>query len=79
PIHTMYDGDTIFCMAIGELKADPTIIGALAAEVMSEAIVNAVKSAETAYGIPCYNDISKEESREESSEEVREKRDGGSL
>ncbi|MDA3941446.1 MAG: P1 family peptidase [Spirochaetia bacterium] len=61
PIHTMYDGDTIFCMATGEVQADPTIIGALGAEVMAEAIVNAVKSAETAYGIPCYNDIAKKE------------------
>ncbi|RKX86086.1 MAG: peptidase S58 family protein, partial [Spirochaetes bacterium] len=70
PIHTMYDGDTIFCMATGTVKADPTTIGAIAAEVMADAIVNAVKSAETAYGIPCYNDIAREE---------RKERDGGSL
>ena len=66
PIHTMYDGDTIFCMATGEVKADTTIIGALAAEVMAEAIVNAVKNANTAYGIPGYNDIVSK-GREESS------------
>jgi len=57
PIHTMYDGDTIFCMAIGDVKADPTTIGALAAEVMAEAIVNAVKNAESAYGLPGYSEI----------------------
>jgi len=57
PIHTMYDGDTIFCMATGGVKSDPTIVGAIAAEVMAEAIVNAAKSAESAYGIPGYSEI----------------------
>ena len=61
PIHTMYDGDTIFCMATGGVKSDPTTVGALAAEVMAEAIINAVKSAETAYGIPGYNEINGED------------------
>lgn len=58
PIHTMYDGDTIFCMATGGVKKDVNIIGAIAAEVMAEAIVNAVKNSETAYGIPGYSEIS---------------------
>jgi L-aminopeptidase/D-esterase-like protein len=58
PIHTMTDGDTIFCMATGGVKTDPTTVGALAAEVMAEAIVNAVKNAETAYGLPGYKDFS---------------------
>lgn len=60
PIHTMTDGDTIFCMATGGVKSDPTTVGSLAAEVMAEAIINAVKSAETAYGIPGYNEINGE-------------------
>jgi len=67
PIHTMTDGDTTFCMATGGVKAHVTAVGALAAEVMAEAIVNAVKNAETAYGIPGYKDI------------VGNERDGGSL
>jgi L-aminopeptidase/D-esterase-like protein len=57
PIHTMYDGDTIFCMATGGVKGDATIVGAIAAELMSEAIVNAVKNAKTAYGIPGYGEV----------------------
>jgi L-aminopeptidase/D-esterase-like protein len=61
PIHTMTDGDTTFCMATGGVKAHVTAVGALAAEVMAEAIVNAVKNAETAYGIPGYNDIANKE------------------
>ena len=57
PIHTMSDGDTIFCLATGGVKSDATTVGAIAADVMAEAIVNAVKNAETAYGISGYNDI----------------------
>lgn len=63
PIHTMTDGDTIFCMAAGDVKSDPTTVGAIAAELMAEAIINAVKSAETAYGIPGYNDINGENTK----------------
>ncbi len=39
PAHTMYDGDTIFALSTGELKADVNLIGAFAAEVFAEAIV----------------------------------------
>jgi L-aminopeptidase/D-esterase-like protein len=59
PIHTMTDGDTIFCMATGGVKSDPTTVGALAADVMARAVVNAVKHAESAYGIPGYREIFK--------------------
>lgn len=57
PIHTMYDGDTIFCLSIGEVPAEVTTVGTIAAEIISEAIVNAVIHAETAYGIPSYTDF----------------------
>lgn len=57
PIHTMFDGDTIFCMATGEIKSDPTTVGAIAAEVMAEAIVLGIKNAESAYGIPGFKEI----------------------
>ena len=43
PVHTMADGDTIFCLSLGEVKADVSIVGVLAAEVVAKAIVNAVK------------------------------------
>ena len=39
PIHTMYDGDTIFALSTGSLPADVSIIGAVAAEVVARAIV----------------------------------------
>lgn len=57
PIHTMFDGDTIFCGATGLVPADTTTVGALAAEAMAEAIRDAVKSAQGAYGLPSYSDI----------------------
>lgn len=57
PIHTMFDGDTIFALSTGELEADISAIGAIAAEVMSEAIVRGVMAAKTAYGFPGYEDF----------------------
>ena len=52
PAHTMFDGDTIFALATGEKTADVNVIGAYAAEVTAQAIVNAVVHARSAGGIP---------------------------
>jgi L-aminopeptidase/D-esterase-like protein len=52
PAHTMLDGDTIFALATGAKKADVSTIGAFAAEVVTEAIVRAVKKAAPAGGLP---------------------------
>ncbi len=57
PVHTMEDGDVIFCMSTGEVEVNLTTLGAIAAQVMAQAIENAVKSAESLYGIPSYKDI----------------------
>jgi len=45
PAHTMYDGDTIFALSTGDVKADVNLIGAFAAEAFAAAIVRAVKAA----------------------------------
>ena len=42
PAHTMFDGDTIFALATGEVVADVNLVGAFAAEVTAEAIRRAV-------------------------------------
>ena len=42
PVHTMFDGDTIFALATNKVKADVTLVGALASMVMSRAIANAI-------------------------------------
>ncbi|MDC7227087.1 MAG: P1 family peptidase [Spirochaetales bacterium] len=52
PIHTMHDGDTIFTLSTGEVEADVSSIGAIAAEVMAKAIAAGVSAAKTAYGFP---------------------------
>jgi L-aminopeptidase/D-esterase-like protein len=57
PAHTMFDGDTIFCMATGEVEAGVNVVGAIATEVMARAIVKAVKSAKSFYGLPSYKDL----------------------
>lgn len=59
PIHTMYDGDTIFVMATGKQKADVNLIGAYAAEVVADAIVNAVLFAQPAGGLSSARSILK--------------------
>lgn len=53
PSHTVGDGDTVFALATGRWAGEVnlTLIGALAAEVMSEAIVRAVAKAETLAGV----------------------------
>ena len=42
PVHTMFDGDTIFSLATNKVKSDINLVGALAAEAMSMAIANAI-------------------------------------
>ena len=52
----MFDGDTIFSLATGEIPADVSAIGAFAAEVTAEAIRNAVKHATSLADIRALND-----------------------
>ena len=52
PAHTMLDGDTIFALSTGTKKADVSMIGAFVAEVMTQAILRAVKTAKLAGGMP---------------------------
>jgi len=54
PAHTMFDGDTLFALATGQVEADVNIVGAFAAEVVAQAIVRAVLTATPAGGLPAY-------------------------
>lgn len=56
PAHTMLDGDTIFTLATGQRAADVNIVGAFAAQAVASAVVNAVKAAEPAGGLPSFTD-----------------------
>jgi L-aminopeptidase/D-esterase-like protein len=59
PIHTMYDGDTIFTLATGEVEADINLVGSMAVEVVQRSIINAIKSAQGIKDIVSYNEIHK--------------------
>ncbi len=52
PVHTTSDGDSIYAMSVGQVEADLDVVGTLAAEVMAEAILQAVRHAQGAYGLP---------------------------
>jgi len=54
PTHTASDGDTIFALATGKSSraANVTLIGALAAEAMAQAVLRAVRAAKGISGLP---------------------------
>ncbi|HEX4203452.1 MAG TPA: P1 family peptidase [Ktedonobacteraceae bacterium] len=70
PVHTLFDGDTIFTLALGsEAQAypDPALtavqvstIGAAAASILARAVVKAVRSATALHGVPA---VQQEESK----------------
>ena len=60
PAHTPSDGDTVFSLAVGTFSGSASVstIGALAADVMAEAIVRAVRAATGLPELPAAGDIS---------------------
>ena len=60
PIHTMFDGDTIFAIGTGKAgkTANPNLLGILAAEVMAIAVVRAARAAKGIEGLPAAADMS---------------------
>ena len=57
PVHTSADGDSIYAVSIGDIDADQDLVGAVSAEVVSEAIIRAVENAKGAYGFPGLQDL----------------------
>ena len=57
PAHTMYDGDTVFALSAGDRPANVSLIGALAAEITAQAILNGVLSATSLGGLPAARDL----------------------
>src|SRR5690606_35700284 len=45
PSHTMFDGDVVFALSLGEEELDVNVAGAMAARLISKAIVRAVQAA----------------------------------
>jgi L-aminopeptidase/D-esterase-like protein len=59
PVHTMADGDTIFALATGASgrMGHPTLLGALAAEATTRAVLRAVRAARGLPGFPAAADL----------------------
>ena len=59
PVHTPFDGDAIFALSTGAFdgQADVFTVGALAAEVVAQAILRAVRAAEGLPGLPSATDL----------------------
>ena len=57
PVHTSLDGDSIYAVSVGDVIADREVVGLMAAEVISEAIIRAVDGAESAYGFPSAKEL----------------------
>ena len=51
PVHTNFDGDTVFCASTGGVESDPFKVAILARISVAEAIRSAVRTASPAYGL----------------------------
>lgn len=43
PVHTMHDGDIVFSLSTGKLKSDVSVVGEVAAQLVSQAILRAIR------------------------------------
>jgi L-aminopeptidase/D-esterase-like protein len=59
PVHTQFDGDTIFGLATStlKLKVSAGTVGMIAAAVTAHAVIRAVTEAEGIPGLPSYRDL----------------------
>lgn len=57
PAHTMFDGDTIFAVTTGKVEADVSVVGLLAARIMGQAVIRAVKKATPLCGFKCHSEL----------------------
>ena len=65
PAFTMFDGDTVFAMATGKVKADVNLIAAYAPDVIAKAIFNGVKAAEPIINLPAFISTQKQDHSDE--------------
>lgn len=57
PCHTIFDGDTVFTLATGEVEAEQALVEALAERVVAEAVRRGVRLATGIAGIPAVGEI----------------------
>jgi L-aminopeptidase/D-esterase-like protein len=52
PVNTMFDGDIVFALSIGDKTADVNTLGVAAADAVTQSILRAVRLAKTLGGVP---------------------------
>ncbi|MHB0857620.1 MAG: P1 family peptidase [Anaerolineae bacterium] len=52
PAHTLFDGDTLFALATGSVRAHAMLVSDMAAEATARAILNSVAAAQSVGGLP---------------------------
>lgn len=57
PVHTPNDGDTVFAMTSNQVPADLTLVSVMAIHALSEAIVDAAKSATPMFGLESWSSL----------------------
>jgi L-aminopeptidase/D-esterase-like protein len=57
PVHTLFDGDTVFVLAHPGVDADLHLVGVMAEAALEQAILGAVKAAGGLGVLPAYQDI----------------------
>jgi L-aminopeptidase/D-esterase-like protein len=57
PVHTTVDGDVVFAASVGAVDAVTDVVGAWGARVMQEAILRAVRAADSVPGIPSVSEL----------------------
>jgi L-aminopeptidase/D-esterase-like protein len=57
PVHTLYDGDIVFALSVGQVEAGLMQVGILAQEMLQEAIIRAVKAADGLGRLPAWRNF----------------------
>jgi L-aminopeptidase/D-esterase-like protein len=57
PPHMAADGDTLFCLSVGDARHERAMVGVAAAEAVAAAIVRAVRAATSLPGLPAARDL----------------------
>jgi L-aminopeptidase/D-esterase-like protein len=55
PVNTTADGDSLYALSVGDVSAELSTTGTIAAYVVEHAICRAVRNAKAAYGVPAAN------------------------
>lgn len=57
PSHTMHDGDTLFALSLGEVEADVSAVGTIAAKTVERAVLNGIKMAKGFHNLRSYSEL----------------------